>query len=346
MTNHVISRKEYLLAKLDSHTWLNAEKLECYAEVEEAGHFSQLHSYTHIWKGTSRRMKLAIAILGVSALASGIPHFLNNFAAEDDDEEIGGVMDYLTGYGEKLYKQPNDEVGEMVKAWTPSSSTNPEELGTYVEGDILFPSGQKTRNGLKAKSARWPKGKVPYVYGSSFSEKDRSTIDAAIAEYHKMTCVRFVPRSNEADYLVFKSDNTGCWSSVGRVGGPQDINLQSPGCLVQKGTVMHEMMHALGFLHEQNRWERDDYVTINYANIQPGRENNFVKAEKSSTDALGITYDYGSVMHYSSTAFSINGQPTIVPKASTSDLGQRDSVSHHDVQKIRRMYKCKSKKSH
>lgn len=179
-----------------------------------------------------------------------------------------------------------------------------------------------------------------------------------------------MPRSTENDYVVFTSGPTGCWSSVGRTGGAQELNLQSPGCLVKKGTVMHEMMHALGFLHEQNRWERDDFVTINFQNIQPGKENphgslewniafnialtltylsivssgresNFDKAKKADTDALGIPYDYSSVMHYSSTAFSVNGRPTIVPKQSGIELGQRDTVSKQDIQKIRRMYKCK-----
>lgn len=60
---------------------------------------------------------------------------------------------------------------------------------------------------------------------------------------------------------------------MGRVGGRQELNLQSPGCLTKKGTVEHEMMHALGFLHEQNRWERDKHVTVNYDNIQPGIVN-------------------------------------------------------------------------
>lgn len=97
-------------------------------------------------------------------------------------------------------------------------------------------------------------------------------IDTAIAEYHKLTCVKWVQRTgSERDYVYFTNGNTGCWSSVGRIGGRQELNLQSPGCLTKKGTVMHEMMHALGFLHEQNRWERDKYVTVNYNNIQTGK---------------------------------------------------------------------------
>lgn len=44
---------------------------------------------------------------------------------------------------------------------------------------------------------------------------------AAIADYHEMTCVKWVRWSGEEDYVHFVSGNTGCWSSVGRVGGRQ-----------------------------------------------------------------------------------------------------------------------------
>lgn len=39
---------------------------------------------------------------------------------------------------------------------------------------------------------------------------------------------------------------------------------------------------------------------------------NFNKYNKETIDSLGTEYDYDSVMHYGSTAFSKNGKPTIV----------------------------------
>lgn len=94
----------------------------------------------------------------------------------------------------------------------------------------------------------------------------------------------------------------------------QIVNLQKDGCVNKVGTVVHELMHACGFTHEQNREDRDDFVEIRPQNIKTGYENNFIKASAGTTTAFGVGYDFGSVMHYSDHAFSVNQQPTIVAK--------------------------------
>ena len=35
-------------------------------------------------------------------------------------------------------------------------------------------------------------------------------------------------------------------------------------------TPVHELVHTLGFVHEHTRPDRDDFISINYDNIEPG----------------------------------------------------------------------------
>ena len=63
-----------------------------------------------------------------------------------------------------------------------------------------------------------------------------------------------------------------CSSYVGRrtILGGQRLSLV-PSCVARHGTIMHEFLHAFGFQHEQKRYDRDDYISVNWDNIQPGR---------------------------------------------------------------------------
>lgn len=48
------------------------------------------------------------------------------------------------------------------------------------------------------------------------------TIERAMNEYHKKTCIKFIPRRpSDRDYISIESGQSGCWSSVGRLGGKQ-----------------------------------------------------------------------------------------------------------------------------
>ena len=86
---------------------------------------------------------------------------------------------------------------------------------------------------------------------------DLEIIHQAASEFNNRTggCVKWVERGAETDYVAIKSDNSGCWSYVGRISGRQYLNLQTPGC-VYTGIVQHEMLHALGTWHEHSRPDR------------------------------------------------------------------------------------------
>lgn len=246
----------------------------------------------------------------------------------------------LSHFGSKIYGFPSEEAGKLVANMDPTKG-NPEELGPYLEGDILIPR-RTPRNGVIGEAYRWPRGHIPYEIAPSFDAKSKNLILQAMAEYHKSTCIKFVPRTPaDTDYLYITNANTGCWSSVGRIGGRQEMNLQSPGCTTLIGTSIHEMMHAVGFMHEQNRHERDGWISVNNQNIRPGYESNFKKMSSDKISAMGIAYDYDSVMHYNLHAFSKNGQQTMTPlKSTNAEIGQRKRFSKLDIKKINKMYKC------
>lgn len=202
-----------------------------------------------------------------------------------------------------------------------------------LEGDILLDlrdgqtrSGQSV--GRTASSARWPNGTIPYVIDPNMPDIDR--VLSAISHWEARTSLRFKARTGETDYVRFVS-GSGCSSYVGRIGGEQRVTLGA-GCYL--GAAIHEIGHAVGLWHEQSRADRDNYILINWSNIQPGTEHNFQTYVQRGNDGVDIgSYDYGSIMHYGAYGFSINNQPTIVRKdgGGTSGLGQRDGLSNGDV---------------
>ena len=169
------------------------------------------------------------------------------------------------------------------------------------EGDIDNVDPSVGKNAIRDTWRKWPDSTIPYVISSSFNSRERSIIAKAMKEYHDKTCIKFVPRTRESGYINIMKGG-GCYSSVGRTSRKQDVSL-GPGC-VHTSVILHEFMHALGFFHEQSRTDRDDYVTIHWDNIKPGKEHNFKKYGQDRIDHLGAKYDTCSVMHYFSTAFA------------------------------------------
>ncbi|CAB3992768.1 MAM and LDL-receptor class A domain-containing 1-like [Paramuricea clavata] len=141
--------------------------------------------------------------------------------------------------------------------------------------------------------------------------------------------------------MCFVDILNSCSSQVGKRyrEGAQEVSL-GPGCNYA-GIVIHELMHALGFWHEQSRPDRDEYVEIFWENIKKGKDRNFKKYSHGLVDILGTNYDFESVMHYRNKSFSENGQATILAiKNPERTLGQRLRLSDIDVIKIDALYDC------
>ncbi|KAI1702753.1 astacin (Peptidase family m12A) domain-containing protein [Ditylenchus destructor] len=194
------------------------------------------------------------------------------------------------------------------------------------------------RNAVRQANLKWPNGRIPYTISKQYTSYGRDKIADAIADYQKRTCIQFVPKTTtDTDYVHILPDD-GCYSLVGKVGGRQPVSL-GDGC-IQKGIIIHELMHSVGFFHEQSRADRDQYVTIKWTNVESGLEDQFDKYSLNMIDHLGTQYDYGSVMHYGPTAFSKNGLHTIDPNQAGVEIGQRVGFSATDLFKINKLYSC------
>ncbi|NXY46420.1 MEP1A protein, partial [Ceuthmochares aereus] len=197
------------------------------------------------------------------------------------------------------------------------------------------------RNALRNEIYRW-KFPVPYILADNLDLNAKGVILQAFEMFRLKSCIDFKPYEGESTYIFF-TKASGCWSMVGDLKAGQNLSIGA-GC-DYRAIVEHEILHALGFYHEQSRMDRDDYVTIWWDEILEGGEHNFVKYDDGYITDLNTPYDYESVMHYQPFSFNKNSSvPTITAKIPEFNdiIGQRLDLSAIDLERLNRMYNCTS----
>uniref|UniRef100_A0A915AT68 Zinc metalloproteinase n=1 Tax=Parascaris univalens TaxID=6257 RepID=A0A915AT68_PARUN len=220
--------------------------------------------------------------------------------------------------------------------------------GDLFENDILLtlPQARALLKEVRRRGSRqaqvglqyfWPRKPISFIF-AAFENDWQNLIRNALRYMERETCIRFQENGNAVDHIQFIR-GAGCWSSVGRIGGRQQISI-GYGC-EGVGIIVHETLHALGLWHEQSRDDRDEYILINYENIYPGTQGNFEKRSSQTTDNMGEPYDLGSVMHYGSKAFAVDYARNTIRTRDRNfqqTIGQRSQMSFKDIKMINRRY--------
>uniref|UniRef100_A0AC35U9A3 Metalloendopeptidase n=1 Tax=Rhabditophanes sp. KR3021 TaxID=114890 RepID=A0AC35U9A3_9BILA len=208
-----------------------------------------------------------------------------------------------------------------------------------VKRSALFLEGVPT--------SKWPNNApIPYAFDTTMTEPDKQVIKQAIQEIESKTCVRFKfsptkPNGAHLYYIKYASGTFCGLSYIGRILPANPIYL-SFACANSKGVAVHETLHALGLNHEQLRGDRNDFITVNYENINPQQYDFFAVVDSKQFTSYGVEYDYGSIMHYEGSIASSNGKQTMTakinPAANQPKMGQRNGMSSKDVEVIQKMF--------
>jgi len=160
---------------------------------------------------------------------------------------------------------------------------------------------------IKHPTKLWPNGVVPFEFDANVPPANQAEMIDAMAVLEAIANVDFRQCGNNncgGNYVhILKSARNS--SAVGMKGGEQELNIIS---WTDRYRILHELLHCLGFFHEQSRPDRDNYVRPICENVKGGCDSDNYKVNfgiKSDATPYG-PYDFDSIMHYGQCIYSVN----------------------------------------
>ncbi len=208
-------------------------------------------------------------------------------------------------------------------------------------GDIILgtPDEETIKQGTYElpRPLYWDKPEIPFALNDDVPKPEE--VRRALRHIEKKkTGLKFVPYETQADALIFQGGAEHCESTLGRLGGLQPIRL-SKGCGWSE--IVHEVLHALGFIHEQSRSDRDPFVQVVWPNIEEKYWPQFQKlSEELNGPARDRPFDYRSVMMYERDLFAKADGLLTIKTLTPQDINpSRAGLSDEDAIRIKQLFR-------
>jgi hypothetical protein len=177
----------------------------------------------------------------------------------------------------------------------------------------------------------WTNGIIKYYFDGSLSIDQIYAIQQGMLVWAKNTNLSFVEVFPDKNALKISVGDM-CKSSI----GCQKNNHLILSIFTQR-KVLHELGHAIGLRHEHQRMDRDNFIIVNYENILKFK-NDFDKAPQFY-NINNYDYDYESIMHYPSFAYTNNFIKPTITKSDGSIIYEHDVLTKDDIKKVNEIYK-------
>lgn len=205
--------------------------------------------------------------------------------------------------------------GKMTQWTDPDGRT----LDVRAEGDLLW-RGDLPRSNWNCTPWGGSVGagaNVYYQFAPTLSGEQQQLFLAAAQWWSRHADLEFFAATSGNRIYVEPIAGSVSDSFCGMIGGAQRMRL---GEMISIKTAAHEIGHALGLMHEQSRPDQQNFIQVNYANINTDHHDQFAV---SGHQGYG-SYDFRSIMHYGRYAFSTNGQPSMTSVAPAAYCAPND----------------------
>lgn len=181
----------------------------------------------------------------------------------------------------------------------------------------------------------WDKPEIPYAIDVDAPRPEE--IEKALKHIEEKTGLKFIPYDNQPDAILFQKGKEHCLSALGRLGGVQPIRL-SDSCGWHE--ITHEVMHALGFIHEHSRFDRNDYIAVEWQNIEEKYHMQFeIFAEDLAGPAKHSPFDYHSIMLYEKNFFAKDKGLTTLKSKTNQLVSPGRGLSALDIDRVKKLFR-------